>query len=310
MTKKQENKLKMYFAVKAFFDANSEILGTLPNYTNFLAAFIAAIAYLEKANEQELINNTGIRDKLNALKLELVNEAYDLSQKLKAYATFTKNYELIKEVSYTKSELKRVRLTKLKEVVAGLHSRGLEHLEHLAPYGITAELLAALLILIENYNKSIPGSRTATAKGTTYRKQIKESRINADNSLKNIDLAIEIIRKENPAIYNEYKTLRKCLDYGLGTLALKVKIVDTLYKQPIPNARVEFKLKSNGKELLPENDKPIVKKSAEKGGFNIKSMQEGVYEAEVSKNGYQSQQLIVAITNGEMSKLEVELVKN
>ena len=58
------------------------------------------------------------------------------------------------------------------------------------------------------------------------------------------------------------------------------------------------------------NGEKIVKKTAEKGGFMVKSLPERTYNVTITKNGYKDQVVTVAVTDGEMSDLNVELTKN
>ena len=53
----------------------------------------------------------------------------------------------------------------------------------------------------------------------------------------------------------------------------------------------------------------LTEKIADKGGFNIKSLPEGVYKVTIKKNGYQEQVVTVAVTDGELGDLNIELSK-
>ncbi len=54
---------------------------------------------------------------------------------------------------------------------------------------------------------------------------------------------------------------------------------------------------------------PIVKKTADKGGFMVKSLAEGDYTVTISKSGYKEQTVTISITDGEMCELNIELTK-
>jgi hypothetical protein len=53
-----------------------------------------------------------------------------------------------------------------------------------------------------------------------------------------------------------------------------------------------------------------VKKTAEKGGFNIKSLPAGIYTVTIKKNGFADQITTIAVSDGEMSELNVQLAKS
>jgi hypothetical protein len=53
----------------------------------------------------------------------------------------------------------------------------------------------------------------------------------------------------------------------------------------------------------------IVKKTAEKGIFYIKSATDGTYNVTIEKPGYKIQNAVVSIVNGELTVLEIDLEK-
>lgn len=54
----------------------------------------------------------------------------------------------------------------------------------------------------------------------------------------------------------------------------------------------------------------VVKTNASKGGFNIKSLAAGTYAVSFKKAGYAEQTATVNVNVGEMTIVEVKLVKN
>jgi len=66
----------------------------------------------------------------------------------------------------------------------------------------------------------------------------------------------------------------------------------------------------HGFENQRQRDKVLVKKTAGKGGFNIKSMPAGSYSVTCRKSGYAEQTATIAVTDGELSVLNMHLSKN
>ena len=58
-----------------------------------------------------------------------------------------------------------------------------------------------------------------------------------------------------------------------------------------------------------KDEKPIVKKSTEKGNFKILNMPEGKYKVSVKKMGFKEQSLEVVVANGERTVVKVEMWK-
>jgi hypothetical protein len=117
--------------------------------------------------------------------------------------------------------------------------------------------------------------------------------------------------------YNEYRTTRKIIDTGTGSLALKGTATELQSGEPVQNATFTFQPATAG-QLKAMNssatgkingNSPIVKKTAAKGIFNIKSMPEGTYTVTITKPGYKDQIATVSVVNGELANLDVELEK-
>ena len=64
-----------------------------------------------------------------------------------------------------------------------------------------------------------------------------------------------------------------------------------------------------GNKSLKATSAPIVKKTADLGGFNIKTLAEGAYNVTISKPGYKDAIVTVYVTNGELSVVDVALEK-
>jgi hypothetical protein len=80
--------------------------------------------------------------------------------------------------------------------------------------------------------------------------------------------------------------------------------------EPISKATFTF-APSNGllKSAATNGKDNIVKKTAAKGKFNIKSMPEGTYTVTITKPGYKDQVVTVSVVSGELAKLDVVLEK-
>lgn len=54
----------------------------------------------------------------------------------------------------------------------------------------------------------------------------------------------------------------------------------------------------------------LVKKTADKGGYNIKTLPTGKYNVTCRKAGYAEQSAEIAVSDGELSVLNMQLSKN
>ncbi|KAB2866321.1 MAG: carboxypeptidase regulatory-like domain-containing protein, partial [Bacteroidales bacterium] len=139
-----------------------------------------------------------------------------------------------------------------------------------------------------------------------------------DAALKNIDTIIDIVKVAQANFYNGYKNARKIVLTGTNSLTLKGFVTDATTGEPIKGVTLNFcpecaeptqKAAAKGMSAAKE-EIVLTKKTAEKGGFNIKTLPEGIYRVTIKKNGYQEQVVTVTVNDGELGDLNVELLKN
>jgi len=126
--------------------------------------------------------------------------------------------------------------------------------------------------------------------------------------LGNIDAIVEIVKLAQPNFYSGYKSVRKLIETGIGSLAVKGLVTDAVSGVPLKNVSLSFVLDGNGTKLKASTSaSALVKKSAAKGGFNIKTLAAGMYNVTIRKNGYADQAATIAVSDGESSVLNVKM---
>ena len=311
MTNQEESRLSMYLTFKDFQAAYTTITNALPNYSANSKIFLDTIPQIQAFSEQQKISKKGVTEGKNQLKETLIVMTADYFRKLGAYAKFTNNATLAQEVKVPESKLRQVADTAVKDYAQIAYDRAQTNVTALATYGITAATQTTLLNAITAYNASIgkPGvSRTESGQMT---KQLKALFKTADTALANMDAAVEIVRLTQVNFYNGYQKARKIVYTGIGSLSVKALVTDAKTGAPLKGVTVSFSLDGGSVKAKATNVKTeVVKKTAEKGGFNIKSLPAGVYSVTVKKNGYADLVTTIAISDGEMSELNVQLTKN
>ncbi len=310
MTSKQESKLKMYLVVKEFVNLYLSIANALPNFSEFFAAFVSAITQIQTHGEQQKFNKSGLKTSKGELKKILVALAVDASRKLQAYAKYTKNQLLLSETKYPESDLKSAADNALRDIAQGLYDRGQSNLAALEIYGLTAETQTALLNAINAFVESIPKPRL----GSNDKKQSTLLLANgykaADEALDNMDTLVEIVKVSQANFYNGYQSAKKMVATGSGSLTVKGLVNDAITGEALKGVLLSFVLESNA--MLAKSAKDavtLVKKTAAKGGFNIKSLAAGVYVVTISKYGYADQTVTISVVPGEQTVLNIQLVK-
>ncbi|MGL4385565.1 MAG: carboxypeptidase-like regulatory domain-containing protein [Flavobacterium sp.] len=293
----------MYLNTNDYLITNNSILSGLPNYPTYFSSFTDCVSRIQKSSELQYTRRTGVALNKEKLKDNLISLTLDTSRKLTAYAKFSNNIVLNKEVTFTDSDLRRAADTILPEIARGLHNRAESNLTALTDYGVTAATQTALLTAITDYVSYIPKPRIAITEKKISTTELANLFKQADEILDNIDSLIDIISVTEPKFYDGYGSVRKVIDTGSSSLSVFGFVTDAATKLPIKDAIVRFSINNT------ESEEVIIKKTASKGGFRIKSMPNGVYSVKVSKDGYIDYDSKLSIIRGEHAMLMVELKK-
>jgi hypothetical protein len=305
MTTIQETRLNMYLAVRDFLIQNGAVTKELPNFeenVNFLTATILTIQAIAEAQK---FDKKGLAKLKKELREKLIELSVDNSRKIVAYAKFSKNTLLQNDVKFTTSGFSKMTDTGLKDYSQIVYDKAQTNIEALPSYGINGETQKTLLDTLNAYNESISKPRVGIAERSQATKQLVTQFDKADTILGNLDLASEIIRLPQKNFYDGYKTVRKIVETSSGFLTLKAQANDKKTGAPIKG--VIFTFKNSGLMADNNGNDEIVKKTAEKGRFNIKNMPAGTYQVVVSKPGYAEKTETVIVAEGDMTDLRVEL---
>lgn len=315
MTSQQESRLSMYLSFRSYNANYTAITNPLPNFSTNLVLLENSIVQIQSVAEQQKVSKKGVTDIKKTLKENLIVTTADYARKLGVYAKFNNNTTLMHEIKFSESKLRQVSDTAVKDYAQIVYNRAHPIIESLAPYGITAATQTALLAAINTYNATIGKPRVSRTETRQTTKELERLFKTAETALANMDAAVEIIRISQPAFYDGYKNVRRVYDTGVGSLAIKGLVIDALSGEPIKRATLLFTLnENNGNNGMAKSAKmaaeSIIKKTAEKGGFNIKSMPSGMYTVTIKKVGYADQVTTVAVADGELAEINIQLSKN
>jgi hypothetical protein len=301
MTNLQIQKLRMYIALSILLKENPAILAKLPNGTKLLTALDNAIADIQANNLRQQESDAILREQLEELHKNLVNNIIATSRKMQAFADSKKSNALLKDIKFTKTDLANISDIELVQIAKKLHETVNLYLAELEKYELDAETQKTLLADITVYETTTP----KLDKWLRDQKEITNIlRVNfktADEIVASIDKQVEIVHYSEPEFYKKYKTTRK-IDVPVDVVQLVAKITDAERGTGVPNATVAFTLNDSTAE-------PIVKQTAEKGGFQIKTIASGIYTVTVVKLGYITQTFTITLPGDEPYSLNVKLVK-
>lgn len=307
MNRRERAELESFINIDEFLSINETTVSNIPNMLQYRTDLKTGISQIREISGKLALDASGLTKEIENTKLKLAVSASDVTSKLRAFAKFSGNMPLLEAVSVPESEFKYTSNKKLREYIRGIIEQGQTYIENLASYEVTAETLDKLQALLDAFIGSITKASVAKAAAKQQQVQLGLAFKNAKAALANIDTGVEMLKLKEPKFYVEFKAIKKVTETGIGSLQLKCKVIDSLTKEPVPNVDVVFKLNGNGDALNGNGN--ITKRTARKGGFYIKSMESGMYQVVLKKNGYAKYKTKVAVNSGEMSKVEVELMK-
>jgi len=297
----QERKLQMYLTLRVLLRAYPEVLAKLPNGEEYLKALDVVILNIQNNVELKQKGTTTIKNQQKEQKAQLKSRILEDRQKLKAYANYQNNTSLIEFCSTTETKLGKLNDTEFVVYAKSLYGYIGEALPNLKRYLLTAETQASLLDLITGFELINPALSNAEGSYKNLSGNLVENFKEGDAIVAKLDVEVELIKSTDTQVYNIYCTKRK-VDYNANSNDLVAKITDGETGAGIPNATATFTLNDSTAEA-------IVKQSAEKGGFQIKTITPGIYTVVITKIGYKAQTLTITLSGDEPYDLAVKMVK-
>lgn len=305
MNKLQETRLSMYLAVRDFLLKNGEITKDLPNYEANFTDLQKTIEEIQSVAEVQKSDTKGHAENKLKLREKLMTLVLDNSHKLNAFATFSGNIELKSEVKINQSKLLRAPDTAIRDYAQIIYDKAESNIDALTGYGITKETQAEMNDYISKYNAALSSPRVAKTETVKATKQMSTLFEHADLLINAIAIAIGIVQLAQPIFIKGFETAKKIVMTGKTSLALRASAVDSKYGLAIKG--VKFVFRPENRNLAEGEPAEIVKATADKGIFRIRSLKEGNYTVTVSKPGYKEKVISVVVADGEMTDLKVEL---
>ncbi|MFY8127088.1 MAG: hypothetical protein ACOVMM_01825 [Chitinophagaceae bacterium] len=216
MTKREEAKVSMYKSVEAHCNTNQTIIATNVAFQASFNAFVTKLASLFTSETAAQKKTQGVAIDKDGLKQVLIQSAYDVASVVFAFASKTKNETLKQSVSFTITDLDRLKDEFIVPVCTNIKAAANTNLTSLADYGITPATLTALQTAMDNYAAATPKPRLAKTQKTTDNKNVRTTMKEIDDILKNeMDKTVVVFRKANPNFVTKYTEVRKIVDPGV-----------------------------------------------------------------------------------------------
>ena len=297
MNAKQEAKLNMFRATQKHCADNATIVASIPAFQSAVNSLNAKITSIIATAQQEDLVTKGITiDKAEAKKT-LCQLAADVAAPIIAYAAATKNNQLLKEVSFTYSDLFKTKDDQLAPRCKNISDAAQANLAALTPYGISAATVTTLQNTIDNYQSKVPDPRNAAAQKVTIRTNLKNLIKEADTVLKlQMDKTIVGLKTTHPDFVSAYKSNRVIIDPSKTGTSIKGQIRSSADKSFIKGATI----------LLVETKVKVT--SNEMGEYEIKPIASGQYSLSVTASKYKVTVLNdVTVKQGQANKQDIIL---
>jgi hypothetical protein len=285
MTSRQEDRLSMYLVVDQFLDAtDSQVLALMPDFSTLKTQFSDLITELRTFKNGQRLNRTGYRVSKGSLREVMSIKAFDIAQRVRAYAVSIADEVLVKEMTYNYSELYRMRDSDVADTCRSIYDIARVHVANLPNYGVTTDTLDKLKEAISAYDSYIPMPRANIVERKQCTEQIEVLFKHSEVLLGRMDVLVKMLRFSHALFYGDYFSSRKVIETGNRKLALRGKVTDE-FGQPIDKVTVVV-------DCVPEHST----KTTVRGSYQFKWLPGGVWPVTFKRDGYVSETVFLAIT--------------
>lgn len=207
----------MYRAVQALLQVATETSGVAALPAR-LAAFVTAIAMIDELDRAQNLPIRGKVDDRDARIQELIEQTLELAGFAVSYAREHGLRDLEEKVNVSAADFRRLRITRRPGLAQQVHDAIVPIVAQLAPYGVTAETLAAHQAAIGVARAAVSEPRaTVTTKRSATEAMVKAF-AEADDLLEtHIDPLLFPLRKTHAEFYAEYRARRQVVARSGGT---------------------------------------------------------------------------------------------
>jgi len=297
MTSYQIKKLNMFIALQNLIATTSpQIIALMPQFEDFYNNFKNHVNTLL---QQSVIQNQSIKGYTElklAQKENMINQAIEIAININAYAEVTNNIKLKEDVNYNKSYLYKIQEINCIDTCKNIYKTAKDNIQELDHYKINIETLDRFNTAISDFNNSytIPKEHITIKKMATI--DIKKHFTDATQQTTKMDALVNMIKPTQTEFANLYFLTRKIEKPAHTTLALKANISD-------PNNNPIAKVQITSEQI--KFSKP--KFTTKLGNFQLKNLPSDVYTITLTKPGYITQTLQIALTSGERTQLKITL---
>ena len=217
MTASQRNKMAMFSAVQNVFGTYPDELGTIKALADFIVDFNKLMVQIEEVLKIQLGNTTGSRQLKLKEEEEMITATVQVAGSMYVYAQVNNSPDLMAKCSVSMTQLKRMPDEQLKTACTNIYEEAVKLGEALTDYGKTPEQVAQLKKEIDDFAVLIASPRSAIVTRSQATKELAMLINEANDMLRNkIDKLMELLKDNQPKVYNTYKAARIIVDLRAG----------------------------------------------------------------------------------------------
>lgn len=301
MNKLQVSKLAMYYSVISASEEKKSVWESNTPFASSIGLFTQKVQFIESYQDRQTADLLGITSLKNEKKKELISLILFAECRLKSFASADDDIGLSNSLGFNSTKLKYMYDSKLPSVANSLIELAAEHIDSLAPYGITEEWLTNFKNTASNFSAESLKPRNAITQKKLATEALTDLFKEADSILRDrLDNDIIVFKTDDPEFFKHYFKARKIIDKGHRRIIVKGSAIIEGSTEPLKN--VIFLFTKTG-----ENTVIIEKKTTDKGNFVVKNLPDGDYNVRIHKAGFKEQTVKITIECGEMVNLNVKM---
>jgi hypothetical protein len=213
MMDKQENILRMYYAVSAVCETNSEIWQENEVFTASYRKFQAKIPEIQKFKDVLKMEIIATETFKSIDRIELEEMGFYISSKILNFAKNSANEQLYSDIHTYRNNLLKSSDHELVTICSNFSQQASIHLNALSEYGISAENIAEFQQFLTFFSSNLNRLRLSTTKNKSTQDVLRKYYKEADDLLKNkLDIEIEFFKNSDPDFYNLYTAAREIIN--------------------------------------------------------------------------------------------------
>lgn len=311
MNTRQENTFSMYYVFIKYINNRRDIADVLPFFKEIFEKFASTVVDIEALRTIQEGDKSGHTLNKNALRMQLEIEVHQLSKKLVAWGSLKSDQALLKEITYTPSDLAKANDTGIKSLASNVLKFGKVHIGDLASFGATEATLTSLESTMRKYSASIAEPKESLNERSAATLQIEALFEVAEEQLHLMTKIVDAVSEIHVEFYEGFHKAIKVVNLGAKGLSLRASAMD-LEGNPISNVSVAIVSQRSANARLEAGSTSkltpmLTKKTTDKGIFRIQNLPDGYYTAIVKKTGFKDQEVNFHVAKGEMVDLNLTL---